>query len=252
MLFRRITEGLFYDLLKHPSFSKPYGDAFEAYVGDVLHEVFPASKYMVMGEQPYKGRQGNKHGTDWIVSDTTANIFVECKTKRMKHDAKTVDEGEILESELEDLAKAVAQLYANIDDALAGRSHWIPNNLPVYPFVITYEDWYLFTPQVVESLHDLVIAQLQKKGLPATLPDSMPYLITSIAEFEVAAQAISHIGIDRYCSTCCSTMFRHFKLGDRAHEKFPDENVGYRRLFGNSWAEMFPSIKHLLDLPPET
>lgn len=252
MLFRRITEGLFYDLLKHPSYSKPYGDAFEAYVGEVLREIFLANKYIIAGEEPYKSKQGIRHGTDWIVSDATANIFIECKTKRMKHDAKTVGEGEVLEAELKDLAKAIAQLYANIDDALAGRSQWIPNDLPAYPFIITYEDWYLFTPQVVGSLKDLVVAQLRKKGLPVTLLDSMPYFITSISEFEVAAQAIAHIGIGRYCSKCSTTAYRHFRLSDCAHEEFPEENTHYRRLFGDSWAEMFPSIKHLLDLPPAT
>lgn len=249
MLFRRITEGLFYDLLRHPSYSKPYGAAFEAYVGDVLHEIFLAPKYVVTGEEPYRGKQGIKHGTDWIVSDATSNIFIECKTKRMKHDAKTVAEGGVLESELVDLAKAIAQLYANIDDALAGRSQWTPNNRPVHPFVVTYEDWYLFTPQVVGSLKELVISQLKKKGLSVTLLDSMPYVVTSIAEFEVAAQAIAQIGIDRYCSTCSTSSYSHFQLSNCAHEKFGEHKVDYQRLFGDSWGKMFPSIKHLLDLP---
>jgi hypothetical protein len=252
MLFRRITEGLFYDIVKQPLYSNPYGKAFETYVGDVLHEIFKCKPFTVTAEEPYESKYGNRHGADWIVGAATANIFIECKTKRMSNDAKISGEGETLDSELDDLAKAVAQHYANIDDAVAGRSNWKPNNSPVYPFVVTYEDWYLFTPQVIESLDNRIQVQLQKRGLPLTFLESMPYFITSIAEFEVAAQAIAHIGIDRYCAKASTKGYRRFRLSSFAQEDFPAEHVNYRRLFGDSWTEIFPSFAHMLDLPPAT
>jgi hypothetical protein len=252
MLFWRITEGLFYDIVRQPSYSQPYGDAFQKYVGDVLQEIFKGEPFSIVAEEPYESAYGNRHGADWIVSDASANIFIECKTKRLRHDAKLSGAGETLDSELDELAKAVAQLYRNIDDAVAGRSNWTPNNLPVHPFVVTYEDWYLFTPQVLQSLNDRIKLQLEKKQLPATLLESMPYFVTSIAEFEVAAQGIAHVGIQLYCSNASTKPNRNFRLSSFAQECFPTERVSYRRLFGDSWAEIFPSFAHLLDLPPAT
>jgi len=175
-LLRRITEGLFYDLCKGKNqFGNEYGHAFERYVGHVLHEVFDLDRFAVTGEEPYVINGQTKHGMDGIVSDATGNIFIDCKTRRMKQGAKETAEGETLEKSLDELANAIVQLYANIDDATKGLSKWIPNGRPIYPFVVTYEDWYLFTPQVVNQLNECMQRQLEAAQLPKTLTEMMPF-----------------------------------------------------------------------------
>lgn len=249
LLFRRVTEGLFYDLLKSGTpFGDQYGRAFERYVGSVLHEVFDSDRFAVIGEQPYEINGQRKHGVDWIVSDATGNIFIECKARRLRQEAKESVEGETLEQSLDELAGAVVQLYKNMDDAISGRSKWTPNGLPSFPFVVTYEDWYLFTPHVVDYLVECVQRRLEKVRLPRSLTATTPFFVTSIAEFETAGQAIAYLSIERFCAARAISEYRHFRLSGFAQTVFPGEAIVYRRLMENSWDEILPQLKHLLDI----
>lgn len=247
-LLRRVTEGLFYDLGKGKSqlrieFGNQYGRAFERYVDRILHECFDLDRFAITGEQRYRLRAQTKHGVDGILSDVTGNIFIECKTRRMKQGAKETDKGETLEKSLNELAEAVVQLYENIDDAIKGLTKWIPNGRPIYPFVITYEDWYLFTPQVFDQLNVCVQQRLEAAGLPKALTETMPYFITSISEFEMAGQDIAHLGIERFCAAGVISEFRHFQLSALVQMAFPNEAIVHRRFLENSWGEIFPKMQ---------
>ena len=247
-LLRRVTEGLFYDLGKGEKqlgikFGNEYGRAFERYVGRVLHEVFDSDRFAITGEQPYEVSGQIKHGVDGIVTDATANIFIECKTRRMKQGAKETAEGETLEKSLDELAEAVVQLYENIDDASKGLSEWIPNGWPIYPFVITYEDWYLFTPQVVDQLNERVQHRIEAVKLPKTMTETMPFFVTSIGEFEMAGQDIAHLSIERFCAAGVISEYRHFQLSALVQKAFPNEVIARRRLLENSWDEIFPKMQ---------
>lgn len=243
-LLRRISEGLFYDLVKSGiPFGNEYGRAFERYAGLLLHEMFEGEKFSVSGEQPYTVGKQLKHGVDWIVSDPTGNLFIECKTRRISQEAKEVGESEALDESLDELAKAVVQLYKNIDDAVRGVSKWVPNGLPIYPLVVTYEDWYLFTPVVITYLLESVRRRLEEAQLPKYLTESMPFLVASSAEFEEAGQDIANFGIQRYCSALADSEYRHFQLRTFAQTKFPNEPLVRRRLLGNTWDEIFPKMQ---------
>ena len=252
-LLRRITEGLFYDLGKGKSqfgieYGNEYGRAFERYVGRVLNEVFDLNRFDITGEQPYEVNGKIKHGVDGIVSDATGNIFIECKTRRMKQGAKETAEGETLEKSLDELAEAIVQLYQNIDDAIKGLSKWIPNERPIRPFVITYEDWYLLTPQVFGQLNERVQHRLEAAQLPKTFTETMPFFVTSIGEFEMASQDIAHLGIERFCAAGVISEYRHFQLSALAPTAFPNEVIVHRRLLENSWSEIFPKMQDWADM----
>jgi len=139
-------------------------------------------------------------------------------------------------------------LYENIDDATKGVSKWIPNGLPIYPFVITYEDWYLFTPQVFEHLNECVRRRLETVQLAKTLTETMPFFVTSIGEFEMAGQDIAHLGIDRFCTAAVITESRHFQLSALVQTAFPKETIVRRRLLENSWGEIFPKMQDWADM----
>jgi len=248
LLFRRVTEGLFYDLVQGAKtlkikYGNEYGHAFERYVGRVIGEVLDAGNFSITGEQPYKVKKADKHGVDWIVSDSTGNLFIECKARRLKQDAKETPDGESLDKSLDELAEAVVQLYANIDDATKGISKWVPNGLPVYPIVVTYEDWYLLTPQVVEKLNEYVRSRLEKKELPKELVETIPFFVTSINEFEMAAQDIAYLSIQRFCAASIAKEYRHFQLSALAATEFPTDAKPHHSLLENSWAEIFPEMK---------
>lgn len=248
LLLRRVTEGLFYDLCKGErqfgiEFGNAYGRAFESYVGRVLREVFDVDRFEIVGEQSYMVNGQTKHGVDWIVSDATGNIFIECKTRRLKQSAKETSEDEALEKSLDELAEVVVQLYENIDDATNGRSQWIPNGKPSIPFVVTYEEWYLFIPQVFTQLTECVRRRLKAVHLSQTLTETMPFFVTSIGEFEMAGQDITNLSIERFCTAGGVSEYRHFKLSALAQVAFPNETIIHRRLLEDSWNEIFPGMQ---------
>ena len=49
-LVRRFTEGIYYEIHKAPNFSKAFGEAFQHYVGEVLHAANIGSKYTILPE----------------------------------------------------------------------------------------------------------------------------------------------------------------------------------------------------------
>ncbi|WWL67594.1 hypothetical protein V4E86_14050 [Burkholderia pseudomallei] len=248
LLLRRVTEGLFYDLLNStPDFGNKYGRAFERYVGMVLGEIFGCEPFVIVGEKPYKVNGNIRHGVDWIVGDRTGNIFIECKARRLKQEAREIVDGEALQRSLDDLARAVVQLYRNVDDAIRGRTQWSPNGLPIFPFVVTYEDWYLFTPHVVDHLLECVRRQFAEAGVESGLIETMPFFVTSIEEFEKAGQAIAHLGIQRFCAARAISEYRHFHLSSFASTEFPDEAISYRPLLQESWQAIFSHVPHILE-----
>lgn len=248
LLLRRATEGLFYDLVngKNQSqidFGHEYGHAFERYVGRVLENAFDTGRFNISGEQPYVVDGQQRHGVDWIVSDDTANLFIECKTRRLPQNAKETGDGDEYDKPLDEMAKDIVKLYLNINDAVKGASKWVPNGLPVYPMIVTYEDWYLMWPMAFDRLLEFVKRRLEAKHLPTSWVEAMPFFFTSIAELEIAGQDINHLGIERYCSAAKLRPNRHFQLSALAHEEFPDVTKLRRRLLENSWHEIFPNMK---------
>jgi len=249
LLLLRVTEGLFYDLVKSgQKYGKPYGHAFEAYVGEVLVAQFKRSTHRVAAEQPYFVGKNRKLGVDWTVSDSTGHIMIECKARRMKLSAKELDDGEDLQQSLEDLTESIVQHYRNISDAKNGFAEFEPDGLPIYPFIVTYEDWRLFAPHVVNRLYGLVEDKLRSLDLLELMRLS-PFTVTSIEEFEKAGQAIAQIGIAKFCAERVKQPFRHFGLGGYADHAFHDIDVTYCRLFPDSDIQMLGHLAHLFPLP---
>lgn len=145
MSWKRVSQGLFYEIYQAEGFSNPFGASFQVYLGEVLSETFPGPRFTIYEEREYKVGRNRKDGVDWILTDDQANLFIECKAKRMTVGAKSAVDPAIIGQQVDYLAKAVIQLYKNISDALAGHTHWPRNDRPIFPpLVVTLEDWYLF------------------------------------------------------------------------------------------------------------
>ena len=73
------------------------------------------------------------------------------------------------------MAKDIVKLYLNINDAVNGVSKWDYNGLPVYPMIVTYEDWYLMWPMAFDRLIEFVKRRLESKDRPAIWVETMPF-----------------------------------------------------------------------------
>lgn len=195
-LLNRVTSGVFYDIVNSDGFANAYGDAFQNYVGEVIAVTLPCPAFQVIEERPYAESKANlKHGVDWIVSDDTGHLFIECKTKRLSLGAKNVTDPEAIARDLTAMTQAIIQNYKNILDAKRGITAWTPDNLPVYPLIVTLEDWHLFSLHFTVMLHDQVLAALVEAGMDQGIVDEMPYTVTSVMELEAVLQVVAIRGI---------------------------------------------------------
>lgn len=207
---RAFSHGIYYRLYNAKDFDNTFGPAFEALIGDVLHRVCPGPMYHVQGEQAYMVGKHRKHGTDWIVHDASANLFIECKTKRLSLPAKLAGNRIAIDNQLATLARALVQLYKNVEDAKTGKArNWRPNGLPIYPVLVTLEEWHLFSPNVWQRLDAQIRAGLQVEGITVAVLEDMPYTIASAEDFESALQTAAAIGL--------AAFFRGKTARDHAH-----------------------------------
>ena len=153
-LFHRSSLGIFYDLVRSSGFDNPYGNSFQAYIGEVVRATCPPPRFTLHAEAPFHVGGQKMHGVDWILSDSTGHLFIECKTKRLTIDGRSRSDAAALQKDLAVMAAAIVQHYANILRARDGKTAWVPDGLSVFPLVLTLEDWFIMSPQVQEMLMD--------------------------------------------------------------------------------------------------
>ncbi len=198
-LFRRFTEGVYYELLAQPDFSQSFGESFQAYVGEVMRAVNAAGRLSLLPEQRFRVGKNEKDSVDWIALDATGHLFVECKTKRLTFDAKKALASQSgLEAELGKMASFIVQTYKTLVDAKAGLyPHWKPNGQPVYPIIVTLEDWYAFGNAIMPVIEASVRQGLVAAGVNPAVRAEHPYSICSVQEFEKVIQVLEKVGIGK-------------------------------------------------------
>ncbi len=246
-LHDRFTEGLFFDIVNQGGVENAYGSAYQRYVGEVLTAACPVERFKVIAEQPYRVGKNRKDGVDWILEDNSATLFIECKTKRMTHDAKFAAEPSGLLRDLKIMALYIAKHYANIVDAVDGKTTWQPTGRPLYALICTLEDWWLFNPTIIEKLDEAVRAEMTERNLDLDLLETIPYSIASIAEMEHGFQAIARVGVEAFFTTKNESGQKNSAMGPFLNVKFP-KRLGFRgELFPEEFRALMPAFT-----PPAT
>lgn len=240
-VLKRVSQGLFYEIAQTEGFNNPFGASFQSYLGEVLGETFPCPKFTIYEEREYKVGRDRKDGVDWILTDDQANLFVECKAKRMTLGAKSASDPAIIGQQIDYLAKAVIQIYKNIADALAGHTHWPQNDRPIFPLVVTLEDWYLFGTSA-DLLAEGVRKKMAEADLDPTWIDTMPYTVASCEDFEDVSPTIAVVGIHAFFSSKHSDEQQHWMIQHFAKEHFNEvyRRTVHRDLFRDEWDRILP------------
>ncbi len=243
-LARRASAGLFYDLVRASDFDNSFGHSFQSYVGEVIDATCKPPRFTITAEASYQVGDNKMHGVDWILSDASGHLFIEAKAKRLTVNARTQSDTTALSKDVDILAGAIVQHYRNVQDALAGRTQWHPDSLPVYTIVLTLEDWLLFAPGAQEMLADHVRRRLAVANIPEQVLGDMPYTVTSAAEFEVLAQVIAQVGIARVMDTKKIPKVGTWSFAPAVIEHFPAEmrKVNYH-LFGDELRSLFTDVQ---------
>lgn len=238
-LLRRFTQGVYYDVLGSPGFDVAFGEAFQRHVGEVLHAADSTDSLAVLPEREYHIGRDRKDSVDWIASDSTGDLFIECKTKRLPQKAKlALADLAPLQAELGKLTEFVVQIYKTLSHALEGRyPHWQPTDRPVYPLVVTLEEWYVFGDMPNMDIDRRVRAAFRESELDETLLDRHPYTVCSAEEFERLIPLVVAIDIRRVMEQKLIPERRHWLLHTALLRAFPQEYTASR-------APLFP---HALD-----
>lgn len=240
-VLKRASQGLFYEIDQTEGFNNPFGASFQAYLGEVLSETFPSPHFTIYEEREYKVGRYRKDGVDWILTDDQANLFIECKAKRMTVCAKSAVDPAIVGQQVDYLAKAVIQLYKNIADALAGHTHWPRNDRPIFPLVVTLEDWYLLGTSA-DLLVEGVRTKMAEANLDLTWLDTMPYTVASCEDFEDVSPTIAEVGIHVFFSLKHSGDQQRWMIQSFAKEHFNEvyRRTVHRNLFRKEWDRILP------------
>ncbi|WP_350049802.1 hypothetical protein [Marivibrio sp.] len=225
LLFNRFTSGIYYEIHDEKGFSDAFGQSFQLYVGEAAKRIddLSGNSFQILGEKPYES--GQKHSIDWIISDDSAHIFLECKTKRMRLGSKqSLEMKGVLEDDISKLASFVVQSYRTLDDARHGRyPHWSPDDKPIYPIVVTLEDWYLFGIQVRPYLDTYIRKALADSGIEQNLFELFPYTVMSVRDLEVSLQVMGRLDIQTIMRKKYSKDHATWNIVPMIQHEFPNE-----------------------------
>ena len=238
-LVRRTQGGVFFDLVKTSGFDNPFGNSFQAYLGEVMAIVCPTSNFTITPEEPFYVGKDLKHGVDWILSDQSGHLFLESKAKRLTLDAKIRSDTIALEKDLAIMAEAITQNYQNILWALDGKTKWKPDGLPIYPVILTLEDWFVFSPSVQDILKSCLNDLFTRRSMPLELLEKMPYAIMSATEFELVVQIIAQTNIATVMAGKAAPEHRDWSW-------LPFLFFAFKKEFGSVSLKLFPDVVNRL------
>jgi hypothetical protein len=224
-LLRRFTEGIYYDALGAPGFDVAFGKSYQAYVGQVIAAAAESGTLSSLPEVEYFVGRDRKDSVDWIITHSTGELFVECKTKRLRQEAKlALADLAPLQAELSKLTEFVIQIYKTLTHALADRyPHWKRSDRPIFPLIVTLEEWYVFGDKLDGEIDGRVRTAFGENGLDETLLVKHPYTICSVGEFERLMPLVAAKGVRTVMEEKVTPKRRLWLLHSALMEAFPVE-----------------------------
>ena len=245
LLLRRLLDGIYFDIVPLPQFGNAMGASFQAYVGDVVTAADRNGRMTLLPEQRYGPAGRARDSVDWIVDDDSGTLFIECKVARMKLAGKTdLTSRDGLTEELARLASNIVQMYAALRDALEGRyPHWQPGARPVFPMLLTLDEWNAFGQHITAILDPQVAAGFAQRGLDPALLTDHPYQICSVEVFEAAVQIMGISSIAEFMSAKLEGEHRLWPMHSFIANYRQDEFAQCRSLFPEVWTTLEATAK---------
>ena len=197
-LLNQFTAGMYYisEIYdnKHKLNNK-FGESFENYIGVILNKN-KNEKIKIIKELKYN--KGQNKSSDWILEESQAIAFLECKTKRLQIESKKFEE--IVESDINSMSDAVTQtykIYKHYKEEKINSLKYDPNKTFI-PVIITLEEWYAGVPYFYDKIKQQVQEKLKIEGINENFVDIFKFHITSISKFETDIQVIAKYGIKEF------------------------------------------------------
>jgi hypothetical protein len=237
-----MTSGIYYRLVGTEEFAKGFGESFQVYVGEVLAAT-NASGRAVVPEEEYGTKGKMKRTSDWVLDDGQHALFIECKTKRLRQEAKenilSLDQ---LYGNLDELVNAVVQSYKTIEEYKAGKYPSLAYDAQrqIYPVVVTLEEWYYMGDPATKYVTSRVEETLVNLGIGVDALKSSPFTICSIHEFEMLCQTLETTSIAEVMTKWATPEHFAWAFGQFLSSNYPRTEENSRCLFPEDFDDMFP------------
>ncbi|MEK7658840.1 MAG: hypothetical protein AAB352_03190 [Patescibacteria group bacterium] len=253
-LFKRFTKGLYYEIYKDSAFANPFGASFQKYIGEAIEKANTKNKYKIFPEAEYHIGKDRKDTIDWIVADSHCNLFIECKTKKLRAGAKiALINNTALNEDLDLMAGFIEQSYKTIIDYQQNHYPNLKNNSkPVFPIIVTLEEWFAYGDAIILELDKRVAIKLSTLGIDDSIMQQMPYSICSADDFEKIMQIIDSVGIKKVMDNKTIGEKRLWEFRQVVFNDFNQEFINTKSLFPNDFEEISPDFLSKLQYEEKT
>lgn len=243
-VLRRFTEGIYYEIYDAKGFSDAFGPSFQAYVGEVLESTTRNTAAKFLAEKSYHIGKDRKDSVDWIMEDETGTIFIECKTKKVRYEAKmALTDTLALNEDLDKMADFVVQVYKTLSDALKGHyGHWQSNDKPIYPMIVNLEEWYAFGDGILPAIDERARSKMTEAKLDLRLIDQHPYSICSVKDLEYSAAVMAKVSIQAYMLLKNDQEYRLWSHGSFTSSRYYREMSERGDLFPSAMQEIHTNL----------
>lgn len=191
---RRLTYGIYYDLIKNSTFANYIGYAFERHVGRTI-ELFALDHWRVYPEA-VSGKKKPKSSVDWLMVDDDVALFIECKFKRPMLESKTDPSDE--SATLADLKKYASFCAQSIIAAEREHSGMFERELPddaSYIMIVTPEDWLILNGAIGVRVREMCVEELECRGASSHLIEKYSIINVGCKSFGWFLQAAAYFGL---------------------------------------------------------
>lgn len=222
----RLTDGLQLDIGGHRHFRDAWGRGVQGHLELLFERSSPSSVTCKKEREYHIG--GNRWDTlDLLLQDKTADVFVECKSRRVSERAKQdLSDPEMHNREFDKLAQDIAKSYKNLNNGFNGHyPHWTPNQKPVYLVIAFLTDWFVFGQVGHRNLAtytlDRVREKLEEQAVDPDIVDRVPLVTASFDECELLLAALQDHSLNAVFSLKTSsehsgTLLRSFLMSSFA------------------------------------
>ena len=179
-LFRRVTVGLFYDLIRSKDAGRAgniLGHSLELYVRRLIEDL--PQHGPLLPEQSYGEGETS---CEWILQDAEAIVVIECKRISLRQRAKTTGDRAEVKRDLATeggVADGVTQLAKTVDAIRQGRIKGVGPDRRILPLLMTFDLFFLANTTFMRSIIEEILTERS-----VTMPAGFDYQICSIADFE--------------------------------------------------------------------
>lgn len=246
LLYRRLNEGLYYEICGKTGFDEAFGESFQSFVGELLNRGNPKAK--IIPETIYRKYKKEKRTVDWIMTDDSAILFIECKAKRLTLEAKiSLTDHTELDKEFDKLSNSVVQVYKTLLDY---KQNLYPNlqynpNKTVYPFIITSEEWYLFGDKLSPMINAHVRDKLIEEKIPEDILITNPFTICSLDSLNLLVQVSRKYMLDKIIKHSFENIkYKFWSLDSVIRDAYPGDSINIESLFKKEFDSYIKGIQN--------